>query len=73
MSNKNGDVRCSAEHAEQKKSSTLALPSNMKHVLELNYPSAEAHPDISHSVATAEQPDPCITDITSCLDKMITQ
>ena len=56
MSNKNGDVRCSAEHAEQKKSSTLALPSNMKHVLELNYPSAEAHPDISHS----EQPVPSI-------------
>ena len=63
MSNMNADMRCSAEHAKQNKSSALALAFDMRHVLELNHPSNEVLPDVSHSVATAEQPDPSITDI----------
>ena len=73
MISTNADVYCSAEHAEQSKSSTLALPSNTRHVLELNYTLDEANPDMSHCGATAEQPDPPITDIASCSNKIIPQ
>ena len=67
----NADVCCSAEHAERNKSSILALPSNMRHVLERNDPLDEVRPDTSLSAATAKQPDPSITDIPSGLEKTL--
>ena len=62
------DVRRPAQHAEQNESLILAVPSDMRLELELHQPSKEAHPDISQSVTTAEQPDHSFTDISSCLD-----